>query len=248
MLAVQELVELNQEELYDYTHNFSEKQFNQLTHDIQKEIERCEKLVEKSKEKLVKRIKFDTYDFLQHLDNFRITAVKKHVKEPKTELQHLGNLYLTYKYIKKVAHTNTRLCEIRFGLPYDFDELVESIPNKTIQERLRFLRNEIRNDPDEYKIHIESLRSVVSFILVVKPPQPNIGICHGGGLELYWRYPHGSIVIDFDRNGKNTASKLLKDSKPKTYKNAGYFELGSVVKVLHAEACKNDPYNPKLLF
>ena len=70
---------------------------------------------------------------------------------------------------------------------------------KQTADRLRYLRNLARNDPDEPSMVIDSMRALVGFLTTERSlPDPEIGISPNGLAQIEWRIPpDGILAMEF---------------------------------------------------
>ncbi len=73
----------------------------------------------------------------------------------------------------------------------------------TIADRLKYLRQLVEDDPDEPPIAIESLRTLVNFLLSERQlPNPQIGVSPDGLAQVEWRIPtNGILAMEFLPSG-----------------------------------------------
>ena len=70
---------------------------------------------------------------------------------------------------------------------------------KHTADRLRYLQNLSRDDPEEPSIVIDSMRALVCFLMTEQSlPDPEIGISPNGLAQIEWRIPpDGILVMEF---------------------------------------------------
>ena len=70
---------------------------------------------------------------------------------------------------------------------------------KQTADRLRYLKNLARNDPDEPSMVIDSMKALIGFLTTERSlPDPEIGITPNGLAQIEWRIPpDGILAMEF---------------------------------------------------
>ena len=90
--------------------------------------------------------------------------------------------------------------------------LIKRLGMEQAADRLAYLDNLAKSDPDEESIEIESLRKLAVFILERRLPVPHIGVGPGGVAHAVWWPPNGILSADFMPDGNVMFTSILRMS------------------------------------